>query len=93
MKKAMHVAAYAILTWLYLRALRQRPSVVLPNRVIGAGLAIAYALSDEYHQTFVRGRNGSLADVGIDAVGVTGVLVADWWRCRAASRPEQTPCG
>jgi VanZ family protein len=32
-------------------------------------LAVAYAGSDEFHQTFVRGRHGSPVDVGIDAVG------------------------
>jgi VanZ family protein len=45
------------------------------------GLAVAYAASDEWHQTFVRGRHGSPIDVGIDAVGISLGLMA--WR-RAA---------
>jgi VanZ family protein len=32
-------------------------------------LTILYAVSDEYHQTFVPGRNGQLADVLIDSLG------------------------
>ncbi len=31
--------------------------------------AILYALTDEWHQTYVLGRFGSLWDVGIDGIG------------------------
>jgi VanZ family protein len=33
-------------------------------------LAFAYACSDEYHQTFVDGRTGTVRDVGIDTIGI-----------------------
>jgi VanZ family protein len=85
-KKAMHVTAYAVLTWLYVRALRGRraddATVRRADQVktlaVSAGLALAYALSDEYHQTFVPGRNGSLVDVGVDALGVSVFILYDW---------------
>ena len=32
-------------------------------------LAILYAASDEFHQSFVPGRGPSVIDVGIDAIG------------------------
>jgi VanZ family protein len=36
---------------------------------------------DEIHQSFVPGRQGAVADVLIDSVGVlAGVLLAVWWR-------------
>ena len=35
-----------------------------------AGITLAYAATDEFHQSFVTGRNGTPADVLIDAVGV-----------------------
>jgi VanZ family protein len=40
-------------------------------------LGSAYAVTDEVHQTFVRGRHGSPVDWLIDTVGVVlGVAVA-----------------
>ncbi len=70
LRKLAHTAEYAVLGALLLRALR-RP---LP----AAGLAIAYAASDEVHQHFVTGRQGRPLDVLIDATGVVaGVLL---WR-------------
>jgi VanZ family protein len=40
------------------------------NVVTGALIAIAYAASDEFHQTFVEGRHGAVTDVLIDSAGV-----------------------
>ncbi|MBL7155498.1 MAG: VanZ family protein, partial [Candidatus Portnoybacteria bacterium] len=37
-------------------------------------LAIGYALADEYHQSFILGRNASLRDVLIDSSGVLLVV-------------------
>jgi VanZ family protein len=34
-----------------------------------AGLVLAVALSDEFHQSFVASRTGALADVGFDFIG------------------------
>lgn len=89
-KKGMHVLAYATLTFLYLRALRGSGLGDRLSRATGAVLALAYAVSDEYHQTFVPGRNGTLVDVGIDAVGVAAVTIIDWWiRRRSPGRGSQ----
>ena len=35
-----------------------------------AGLSVLYACTDEWHQTFVPGRSGMIADVGIDFIGI-----------------------
>jgi VanZ family protein len=41
------------------------------------GLCILYAITDEYHQSFVPGRSPRGMDVGIDALGaVLGLLPA-----------------
>jgi VanZ family protein len=61
LRKLAHMTEYAILA-------------VLLRRAAGAtgwafALTLAYAASDEFHQTFVRGRHGSPLDVGIDAIG------------------------
>ncbi len=86
LKKTTHALAYGILTWLYVRALRGRwdDTVV---RVVGIVLAVAYAISDEYHQTFVPGRSGSWVDVAIDGVGILAATAVDWrYGVRSRSR-------
>jgi VanZ family protein len=78
LKKGMHMAAYGILTALYLRALRGPGCDDTVIRLASVVLAVAYALSDEYHQTFVPGRNGTWVDVAVDGVGILGVTALDW---------------
>lgn len=40
------------------------------------GFVILYAISDEYHQSFIPGRGASFRDVCIDTLGgISGVLV------------------
>ena len=88
LKKTGHAAAYGVLAWLYLRVLRWhlgngRSLTVL--RVASIGLAVAYALSDEYHQTFVPGRDGNLLDVAVDGAGAcVAMLLNRWLACRRA---------
>jgi VanZ family protein len=73
LRKLAHMGEYAILGALLVRAVgRPWPAVAL-----GA----LYAVSDEVHQSFVRGRHGAWYDVLVDTVGVTlGVLA--WQRAR-----------
>jgi hypothetical protein len=69
-RKLIHMAEYGLLWWLLLRAFGfARPGPA-------AGIALAYAATDEFHQTFVHGRSGSPADWAIDAVGVAVAWVA-----------------
>ena len=75
-RKLVHMTEYGLLFVLWLRALGwRRPAVA-------AALAVAYAITDELHQTHVHGRHGSPIDVLIDS---TGIAIA-WliWRARAA---------
>jgi VanZ family protein len=78
-EKGGHALAYAILAWLYLRALRAHFDAGIALYVVSAGLAVLYALSDEYHQTFVPGRSGDLWDIVADSVGVCGAMLLAWW--------------
>lgn len=69
LRKLAHIAEYAILGGLILRAARNAPAAVL--------LASAYATTDEVHQAFVTGRHGSPLDWLIDtAAAVLGVALA-----------------
>jgi VanZ family protein len=84
-RKGAHVTEYAILALLLYRALRrtaQKPSTEwCRNCAYWAWmLAFAYAASDEWHQSFVPSRGGSVHDVLIDACGAAlGLLFCHGW--------------
>jgi VanZ family protein len=61
LRKLAHMTEYAILAVLLVRA--------TGSYAWAFAFAVAYAASDEFHQTFVRGRHGSPIDAGIDALG------------------------
>jgi VanZ family protein len=68
LRKGAHMTEYAILAFLLARAL----SSVAPAFAIG----LLYAVSDELHQSFVRGRHAAVRDVAFDAVGLLiGLIV------------------
>jgi VanZ family protein len=68
LRKLAHIAEYAILGALVYRAVGREP--------IAIALASFYAATDEVHQNFVSGREGSPVDWAVDTVGVfAGVLL------------------
>ena len=77
-RKLAHFTEYAILGFLAARAFRTSPSPALSRRwfLISATLVVTFALIDEYHQSFVPSRTGSIYDSFIDiAGGLTALLV------------------
>jgi VanZ family protein len=78
-RKLVHATEYAALSLLWWRALR----TTMTNRhaaLAGLAIAVAYAVTDEYHQTFVRGRHGGPIDVLIDGTGAAVAALAAWRR-------------
>jgi VanZ family protein len=72
-RKCIHASEYALLCFLWWRALRtvmDRVAALAPAYAI----TVLYAISDEYHQRFVSGRHSSWVDVAIDSMGA-GVFV------------------
>jgi VanZ family protein len=67
-RKIIHACEYALLCFLWWRALR---TVMSPRQAIGLAfvIAVGYAATDELHQASVNGRHGTPVDVGIDAAG------------------------
>lgn len=82
LRKATHFGEYLALTTLWWWALRTR---IGGRRALApaVAIAIAYAVTDEIHQTFVDGRVGTWRDVAIDT---TGALTAAWLILRARAR-------
>jgi VanZ family protein len=66
-RKLGHITGYAVLAaawWWALRGVVHRPLLW------AIGISLAYACTDEFHQTFVRGREGTPRDVVVDALGM-----------------------
>ncbi len=77
LRKAAHVTEYFILTWLLHRACKGSFKLnAWQLSAASAAMAVLYAASDEFHQTFTRGRHGSPVDVLIDSIGILGFVIA-----------------
>lgn len=93
-----HVVEFAVLGTLVHRLLSSYGLKSSP-RLWGAVLAltIGYALTDEFHQSFVPGRDPSWVDVGLDSLGAAiGLLVRELAvqlrrRFGDGGRPGRTP--
>lgn len=95
--KLAHIVEYAILTLLLLRAVKRQPSLSFQTMFqIIFILALLYAVSDEYHQLFVQGREGTFRDIMIDSVGITLIPLyfttkKEWRKNNAPSLQKNFP--
>jgi VanZ family protein len=73
-RKLIHFAEYALLCFLWWRAL---VTVTSPGRaaLFAFLLASGYAATDEYHQSFVDGRHGTALDWAIDSAGAAAAAL------------------
>jgi VanZ family protein len=89
-RKAAHLTEYAILAFLFLRALFRGTNLKWPTSIlfmiawIGCVLVAA---SDEFHQSFVASRGASPWDVMIDSAGaIFGLLICSRWTRRTTAK-------
>jgi VanZ family protein len=79
---SLHAAAYFGLTLLVIRALAgNRWSGVTAITLAAAwAIAVAYGVTDEWHQSFVPNRDADLRDVVADGIGASlaSVIVGAW---------------
>ncbi len=82
-----HFSEYFLLGGLWIWALL--PALGARALAVGAALAFAYAVSDEFHQSFVPGRDSDPVDVLVDTAGIAA---ATWLMSKrqAAVRRRQT---
>lgn len=80
-RKLGHVTEYAILASLMWRALRLSfPSTTRLSIAIAAfGVAVLFAASDEFHQSFFTSRTASPRDVAIDSAGALLAIAVCWF--------------
>lgn len=85
-RKTAHLTEYAILAMLIFRALRSTAPLLFVRRrgrrwapalalAIALGLSAVYAATDEFHQSFIPGREACVRDVLIDSSGALGGLI------------------
>jgi VanZ family protein len=82
-RKGAHLTEYAILSILAARAFLTSSDARLRRLwyVVAFALVVVYALLDEFHQSFVRTRTGTIYDSLIDiAGGALGLLIVWTWR-------------
>jgi VanZ family protein len=83
LRKAAHITIFALLWLTLIRATGWR------RPIAATVVALLYAGSDEWHQTFVDGRHGTPVDVAIDAVGLAIAALA--WKLTERRRGRPGP--
>ena len=83
-RKLVHFGEYALLCFLWWRLLR----TLMPARraaLVAFLVSIAYAATDELHQSYVDGRHGTPVDWAIDTAGAAATAFAVSARRRVAA--------
>lgn len=68
-RKCAHALVYMILAILMMNAIRETDIRGWKSVIISIIFCFLYAMTDEYHQTFVNGRTGRPLDICIDTCG------------------------
>ena len=72
----LHIPLYGVLTGLLLLGFASKPGTNFAFRYhLAAWTAVAVGILDEYHQTFIPTREGSVGDVFLDILGVILVVI------------------
>jgi VanZ family protein len=76
-RKTAHFTQYAMLGWLSARAFSSSSREILRRNwfIVSLSLVAVIASLDEYHQSFVSSRSGSVYDVLIDITGGATALI------------------
>lgn len=80
LRKSAHMTEYAILALLLWRAWAVDGRPTRRVFLLSFSAALLYAVSDEWHQSFVPGRGPSAVDVAIDAAAALAACGIRAWR-------------
>ena len=82
-RKCAHLTEYAIVSAIWFRAWRgRRPGFQWNWGMLGVAVALAVAITDEVHQSFVPSRTGDVRDVLLDLTGALCAQVLLWFVIR-----------
>jgi VanZ family protein len=90
-RKCAHLTEYAVLAALLYRALRQGRDRLGRAALFAFVIAAICASLDEFHQSFVVSRTGSLWDVVIDCIGALFGLAIHWRFARSRNTDLRPP--
>jgi VanZ family protein len=94
MRKSAHVAEYAILALLLWRALRSARTLRTKMSIVFGAVLLAcvvFAVSDEFHQSFVKSRTPTVRDVLLDGGGALfGLLIGVGFAKRDSKKVRST---
>ncbi len=69
-RKIAHATVYLVLSFFVCNFFYQlKKNKIQNNYLISVFICLLYAITDEYHQTFILGRSGNYIDVIIDFIG------------------------
>jgi VanZ family protein len=89
-RKAAHMTEYAVLFLLSRWATFGTTSSTNTRAWLPALLSVAYACTDEFHQSFVPGRSAQFSDVLVDSTGVALAMIfgkfTDFARLKRSSK-------
>ena len=86
---AAHFGEYALLAALWAWALA--PGLGRRALAVAAAISLLYAISDEFHQSFVPGREADPLDVVVDACGIAFALALVLSRVRSRRTARRAP--
>jgi VanZ family protein len=78
-RKCSHMVEYAILVYLWFRSLCVVRERFFSSVILSMVLSVLYAASDEWHQSFVPSRDGTVTDVIWDATGAVFMGLFLWY--------------
>ena len=79
LQNTLHVPLYAALAWAWRWALAAWLKAPAARSPAVCAITLAYALFDEWHQSWVPGRYASLTDIVLDFAGALfGIWLAAW---------------
>jgi VanZ family protein len=78
-KKTIHFFEFGTLSLLFYRVFHNTTSWTIKKVALWAiVLTVLYAVSDEFHQSFIIGRTATVRDVMIDITGAIFALISLW---------------
>jgi VanZ family protein len=77
-KKTAHVVEYGILTTLIYRAMINSGVSKIKAGYFSIIVAVLYAISDEFHQSFTPTREPTMRDILFDAIGSVSSVYVIW---------------
>ncbi len=77
-----HLVLYGVLATLLLLAFERDGRATRSTRLAAIAGAVLYGISDEFHQSFVPGRNAGIFDIVVNTVGAV-IAVTIWDQVRS----------